>query len=126
MKKVDGVKSVNVSLNEGVAVVELRDGNRVTVEQVQQIIKKNGFTPKAVQIVGAGTLVERGGRPALEVSGIDSVYLLVEHPEAKGKLAGTESLIGKSVVITGDLAEPDRDQKQAPPVLQVRSIEGRK
>jgi len=39
------------------------------------------------------------------VTGLDVVYLLIEHPEAKGKLAEAQKALGRSVLVRGHLAE---------------------
>ena len=64
LKKVNGVQDVKVSLNEGSAVIKLKDGNKVDVEQIREIIRKNGFTPKGAEVKVAGKVVERDGKPA--------------------------------------------------------------
>ena len=98
IKKVNGVDSVKVSLNEGVADIKLKDGNKVTVEQIRGIIRKNGFTPKESQARVAGNVVERNGQPALAVTGLDQVYLLADAPDAKGKVEQLKGRMGKQVV----------------------------
>ena len=51
LKKLEGVKKAQVSLNKGTAVVELKPGNNVTVDQIKDIVKRNGFTPKETRIL---------------------------------------------------------------------------
>jgi copper chaperone CopZ len=51
LKKLKGVKDVTVSLNKGTAIVELKPGNKVTVEDIKKIVRKNGFTPKETKIL---------------------------------------------------------------------------
>ena len=65
MQKVEGVQNVQVSLKEGLTVLELRDGNHVTLEQLRKVIKNNGFVSKEAEAVAKGTV--RG--TAFEVSG---------------------------------------------------------
>jgi len=76
MRKVDGVESVDVSLERAAAVINLRPGNRITLAQLRQIIKNNGFSAKEATVTVVGTLTERGGKPALTVTGSDVVWLL--------------------------------------------------
>jgi copper chaperone CopZ len=105
MKRIDGVESVDVSLKEGAATVKLKPGNHVTVDEVRDAIRKNGFTPKAAEVTIAGKVIERNGKPALAVSGSDLVYLLAEASDAKGKLGELRKQSGKEVVAKGRLAE---------------------
>ncbi len=120
IKKVNGVDSVKVSLNEGLADIKLRDGNKVTVEQIRGIIRKNGFTPKESQAQVAGKVVERNGKPALEVTGLDQVYLLADAPDAKGKVEQLKGQMGKQVVLSGQL--PETKETEEPQTMHVREV----
>jgi len=51
LKKMDGVKKVKVSLNKGTAIIDLKPGNEVTIEQIKEIVRRNGFTPKETRIL---------------------------------------------------------------------------
>jgi hypothetical protein len=99
MKELAGVENVEVSLNQGTVTLELKPGNKVAVEQVREIVRKNGFTPKEALVTVAGRLIERKGKPALQVAGIDQVLLLA------GQDGRAAALAGKEVVVTGKLAE---------------------
>jgi copper chaperone CopZ len=120
IKKVSGVDSVKVSLNEGLADIKLKDGNKVTVEQIRGIIRKNGFTPKESQARVAGNVVERNGQPALAVTGLDQVYLLADAPDAKGKVEQLKGRMGKQVVLSGQL--PETKEAEEPQTLLVREV----
>ena len=65
MRKVDGVKHVEVSLTQGLTKLELQPGNAITVEQLRAIIKNNGFVSKDVDVVARG----RMAGAAFEVEG---------------------------------------------------------
>ena len=65
MQKVEGVQSARVSLKDGLTVLELRPGNKVTMVQLRKVIKNNGFVSKDALIVARGNLREAG----FEVSG---------------------------------------------------------
>lgn len=57
MQKVEGVKSVAVSLKDGITLLELREGNSVTLAQLRKVIKNNGFVSKDANVVARGSLV---------------------------------------------------------------------
>jgi copper chaperone CopZ len=57
MQKVDGVNSVAVGLEEGVTILELREGNTVTLAQLSTVIKNNGLVSKNANVVARGSLV---------------------------------------------------------------------
>ena len=108
-EKVAGVTKAEVSLNQGTVTLALKAGNKVTLEQVRSIIRKNGFTPKDAHVRAAGRLIERGGRPALELTGLDEVVLLDKAPSGQGEM----------VTVTGTIP-PARDD--APPTMTVEDI----
>lgn len=114
LKKVDGVQDVKVSLEEGNADVTLKDGNKVTLEEVRDVIRKNGFTPKDARVTVRGKVIERDGKPALQVTGLDLVYRL------EGQTAKLGAMMGKEVVVSGEV--PETSGKKAPGVLLVKAI----
>jgi copper chaperone CopZ len=129
IRKLEGVESVQVSLNQGVADVKLKPGNRLDPERIRQAARDSGFTPKGSDVRVAGRLVERGGKPALAVSGVDLVYLLAEDPEARGRLAELEKAApGMELVVSGHLPETAAGSDPgAPRTLRLRDfvLEGR-
>jgi len=80
---VNGVASVEVSLEKGLAVVKLKPGNSATLKQLQEAIAKNGFAMKESQIVAAGKLVQGGTGSQMQILGSnDLVNLAPESPTA--------------------------------------------
>ena len=128
LEKIEGVELVKVSLNKGIADIKLKPRNKVTVEQIVeqivQVVRDNGFTPKGTRIWVAGKVVERGGDPALDVMGLDFSYLLVEHPEEKGQVVRLrETAMGKQVVLNGHLSvKKTKSSSRALHRLQVRGF----
>lgn len=114
IKKVSGVQDVKVSLKDGTANIKLKDGNKVNVEQVRDIVRKNGFTPKATEVKVGGKVIERNGKPALEVSGPDEVYLL------EGNVEPLKDKTGTHVVLTGQV--PETQNKNEAPKLVVKDV----
>jgi hypothetical protein len=81
MKKVSAVAQVRVSLNEGLTVVDLKPGNSLTLANLRQIIKHNGFVSKEATVVARGTVVDQG---TFVVSGTDERLTLSAAPERSG------------------------------------------
>jgi hypothetical protein len=79
--KLEGVESVQVSLERAVAEIRLARGNRMTLSRLRQLIKDNGFTSKEAGVTAFGTLIERDGNPAISVAGTDMVWLLTPDPQ---------------------------------------------
>jgi len=62
LRKLSDVRSVRVSLNEGKAVVALAPGSRTTIEQIREVIRHNGFTPREARAVLIGRVIREGDR----------------------------------------------------------------
>jgi copper chaperone CopZ len=79
VQKVDGVESVELSLERAAADIRLRPGNRVSLDRFRQIVKGNGFEPKEAVVTAVGTVRDAGGRLSFEVEGTGN--LLVVAPD---------------------------------------------
>ncbi|HVA67096.1 MAG TPA: copper ion binding protein [Elusimicrobiota bacterium] len=53
LKKIKGVTKVAVSLNKGTATLDLAAGNKVSLEEIRQVVLKGGFTPEGARIAPA-------------------------------------------------------------------------
>jgi copper chaperone CopZ len=84
IEKMEGVESAEISLERASADITLRPDNRLTLEQFRKLIKFNGFAPKDATITARGTVVDRGGKPAFQVSGIDTLLIIVPGKSASG------------------------------------------
>jgi copper chaperone CopZ len=67
IKKLDGVESVNVSLEKASADIRLKPDNRITLPQLRQIIKNNGYPTKDAQVTARGRIVEQNGTRVLDL-----------------------------------------------------------
>jgi copper chaperone CopZ len=76
IRKLEGVESVEVSLERATADIRFRPANRITLAQLRQIIRNNGFSAREAIVTAVGTLVERNGKPALSIDGTSTVFLL--------------------------------------------------
>jgi copper chaperone CopZ len=83
VRKLEGVESVDVSLERASADIRLRPGNRVALAQLRQIIRDNGFTSKEATVTALGMPIERGGKPALQLSGSGTVWLMRPDQDAR-------------------------------------------
>ena len=70
VQKVDGVESVELSLERASADIRLRPANRVSIDRFRQIVKANGFEPKQASVTAVGTVRETGGTLTFDVSGV--------------------------------------------------------
>ena len=93
IQKLDGVVSVEVSLERATTAVELRAGNRVTLPQLRQIIKDKGFATKEATVTLVGTLIERGGQPAVAVTGTDVVMIIAADSTAPAAFSQVQAAV---------------------------------
>jgi copper chaperone CopZ len=115
LKKFQGVESVDVSLNKGLATVKLKSGNTVQPQQFWEAVHKNGFTPKATRVLVRGVVIGSGNQ--LKVIGTDQVFELKADLKTIDEL---QRMAGKTIMIDGVLT-PGQDLKKSIP-LEVRSV----
>ncbi len=120
LKKVAGVESVDVSLNKGLATVKLKLGNQVSVQQLWELIHKNGYTPKSTAVSVRGELANVNGQLHLNVSGTTDILALAVNPKNPVVYKELPQKLGQSVIVQG-LMEPGKDLK-APVALQVDKV----
>lgn len=104
LKRLSGVTEVRVSLNEGVAVVALTPGSTTTVENIRKVIRDNGFSPKAAQVVVTGKLVRADGHAWLEASGLPRYQLTGATKDVDATLSVRPD---GGVQLEGEVAESD-------------------
>jgi copper chaperone CopZ len=119
LKSVNGVNSVDVSLNQGLATVTLKPGNTVTMEQLQRAITKNGFTTKQSNVVVTGTLLSDNAKLTLRVSGSNETFALVPQNQQARDFS---HLNGKTVTVEGVIPEGKKGTR--PDTIAVHSITG--
>jgi copper chaperone CopZ len=92
VQKLDGVESVDVSLQRAVADIRLRRGNAVTLDRLRDIVKNNGFTPRDATVSAVGRLVDRGGKPAIEIAPNQALLLTADSKQPAAYTTATERL----------------------------------
>jgi len=109
LKSVNGVESVDVSLNKGLATVTLKDGNTVTMKQLQAAITRNGYSTKQSVVTAVGQLLLKDNRWVLRVSGSNEEFALAPDGNAKSP---DNNLAGKIVTVIGTVAQPASGKAQ--------------
>lgn len=69
LKKMDGLKSVKVSLNEGKAYLMLTADNGLTLQKIQEEVKNNGFSARTTEVTLRGELFKEGNDWKIKVNG---------------------------------------------------------
>ena len=80
IKKLDGIDSVDVSLEKASAVLTLAADNKVTVPMLRRAIRSNGYPTRDALITARGRLVERDGKPMLDL--LNGTTLELDAPSA--------------------------------------------
>lgn len=115
LKKLPGVAEVKVSLNDGYAEVKVTPGSSVSVAQIRDVIRDNGFTPKEAHIVLDGTL-QLTPRPQLIVGA--TIYPLVLSSTSAGIATGQRVKLTGEVV--ADAAQVQVEKIEPLPAAQVQ------
>lgn len=119
LKGVQGVDSVVVSLNQGLASVKLKPGNTVTMEQLRKAVEKNGFVTQQAEVIVRGQL-QFSGKPQLKVLGTDETYDLTPAPANGSVPANWQELSGKTVIVVGTVLTAAKGAEAT--TLEVKSV----
>jgi hypothetical protein len=82
MKKVPAVTQVRVSLNDGLTILDLKPGNTVTLKELRQIIKNNGFVSKEATVTARGSAST--DQKTFTVDGTNEQLPLAASPQRSG------------------------------------------
>jgi hypothetical protein len=107
--KLPGVESAEVSLDKASADIRLKADNRITMPQLREVLKKNGYPTRDARIEGRGRVVERNGKLVLDLLNDSWLDLAADpaNPSRAGRtleIAGVSRAAGKaaeSVTLTG-------------------------
>jgi len=116
--RIEGVQGARVSLNEGRAVVELEPGNMVTLAQIQERVRRNGFTPQGAAVTVRVRVAATGDTLRLEVVGTPESFDVAATPR-RATLTELKTHVGQVVVVEGLI--PAR-KGEAPPVIEVSGV----
>ena len=75
VKKLEGVETVEVSLERSSAVITLKADNTITLPQLRSLIRKTGYPTKDAQVSARGRITELGGKPVLDLLNGSSLEL---------------------------------------------------
>ncbi|HEO64315.1 MAG TPA: heavy-metal-associated domain-containing protein [Spirochaetes bacterium] len=79
LKKVEGVKSIKITLKTGKTVLSAEDGKSINVSQIPKAVKDAGFTIDSIEITAVGTIIiDDQKEMSLQVDGTSDTYRLTE------------------------------------------------
>ena len=123
VEKIDGVRSVTVSLKDGLAEIRLAPVNDVTLARIREAVRRNGFTAREAEVRIAGSLVRRGDTLTLVVPGTEDVFVLQDAPGSAGIVAQLRRRDpSQPVVLAGQVPAPRSRRSGGPERLLIRSI----
>jgi copper chaperone CopZ len=92
LKRIKGVETAGFRISDAVAVVDLKPGNTVTMEQVRDAVKGIGYTPLAAKVSARGEARREGGKWLFTVTGSGAEYAL-DIPPGLAVAAGGTSVV---------------------------------
>lgn len=111
LEKLEGVKDVTVSLNDGYAAVTLAPDNSITLEKIQQVVRENGFTPKDATVVVSGTVAHTTDHQLVLTTDSSQEYPLNAAPDNSAAWQTLQALpVGTTVEIKAHLGEGETRQ----------------
>jgi copper chaperone CopZ len=99
LKRIKGVDVASFRTADSVAVVELKPGNAVALDQLRDAVKGIGYTPGAAQVTARGQARSEGGKWLFRLPGPDVEYPL-EVP------ASQQIPSGATLIVEGAIAGP--------------------
>lgn len=86
--KLSGVESAEVSLDKASAEIRFKPDNRVTLPELRELIRKNGYPTKDAQIIARTRVVDRNGQVALDLLNGSVIQAVADprHAEAYAQL----------------------------------------
>jgi copper chaperone CopZ len=100
LKALSGVEAVTVSLNDGYAEVDLREDSQLTLADIREVIRKNGFSPKNAEVRVSGKVVESDEKRLLLKTDTEVFELKAEDQQLLSQLRFGDS----AVTLSGSVA----------------------
>jgi len=82
LKEVAHVASLQIEIDDGLAIVRPEEGTAVDLAALEEAIRKGGFTPREMRVSATGRLTELAGEPVLELP--DGIVLRLAPGDAAG------------------------------------------
>ncbi|MEO9885055.1 MAG: heavy metal-associated domain-containing protein [Balneola sp.] len=94
IKKMDGVQSASVSLNNGLLSAVLNKENKLTLEELRNAIENSGFKAQSADIVVQGSLTKGEGKSfILKVSSGEEFLLIADDQINWDNYSDTDQLV---------------------------------
>lgn len=110
IEKMDGVDSVQVSLTEGLARIQLKPGNKLRFAQLRKIVAEKGFTPKEAHVTVVGEVISTADGLQLKVSEVEETFNLSFASKSTSTDGELQEQIGQSLRIEGVIPSPKEEE----------------
>ena len=100
LKRIKGVETATFRTQDSIAVVDLKPGNTVPIEQIRDAVKGIGYTPGSARIVALGEAYAKAGKWIFRVAGSDAEYTL-DLPSGLAPLHGPMSIVEGTITNAG-------------------------
>ena len=77
LRKVDGVELVQIKLNSGKALLDLKQSNTIQLQGLRKAVASRGFEPGSAAVVLKGIIQQDGEKFTCKVLGTNDSFLLV-------------------------------------------------
>jgi hypothetical protein len=99
--KLPGIESADVSLEKASADIRLKPDNRITMPQLRELLKKNGYPTRDARIEARGRIVDRAGARVLDLLNgstmeLDPTSAAVRADDAPAEIVGVSHANGKT------------------------------
>jgi len=121
LRRIRGVLSAEFRTADSIAAMQLATANKVTLDQVRDVLKGMGYTPEDARVEARGELISDSGEWRLKLTGSDQV-LDLQLPAHPGILNQIRQRAGTPVVIDGEVVA--RKAPSDPEVLKVSAVRG--
>lgn len=108
LKKIEGIQTVKVSLNKGKAYITLQPDNEVSLTEIQQKVKSNGFSARNAEVTLQGELSKQEDKIFIEAG--QERYLILDNSDKSALVKFREMDIGTFVKVTGEVKDKESAQ----------------
>lgn len=108
LKRVEGVESMDIRMNEGTVTLKAREGRSIDVMKVPQAIRDSGFSLRKMKVKAAGIVKKEGNALLFQYAPGEEFSLKDVRPTLRGKLT-EHSESGEPVALGGVVEERQGD-----------------
>lgn len=101
----EGVETVSVSLNDGLATIELTDTNSVAYTGIRKTVNNGGFSPRDATLEVRGTVQQEKGQWILKTPAGEEYVLQPGQEGTSGKSSLQDLEPHQRVTVTGQIPE---------------------